>query len=260
MRIGHRHQHLGQTAAVRAVLANRPEQLKTLLELGANPNKGDREGRTPLWLAANRKRHGLVKLLLERGADPNRADLEGVVPLMKASNAAVMGMLLQAGARADVQDLQGRSVFQHFCRKPEALRRLVETLPSAQVPTEFRLWHCYQRRDRRAFEEICLENLPKLPIDRPVMYSQSVLWWAAGLGCLECCKRLCAAGWSPRRPDRDGQTALHIAIAADHTKVVKALVQLGAYLSGDGLPMSLARRRGNPQIIALLDSIPCSTP
>jgi len=244
----------GQSILLRAVLANDSEKVKALLASGADPNHADQEGRTALWLAARRNRQRLVECLLEHGADPNLADHEGVVPLMKAGTAAVLRLLLQAGARAEVLDHQGRSLFQHFCRKPEALMRLIEAVPPAQVPVEFRLWHCYQMGNRQAFEKLCLEALPALACDRPVMHSQTVLWWAARLGAVECCERLCAAGWNPRRTDRDGRTALDIAVAADHPRVVGVLLRLGGYNAGDRLPMDLARRRKNPQVIGLLET------
>lgn len=245
----------GQSVLLRAVLANDSDKVKALLELGAAPNHADQEGRTALWLAARRNRHRLVEWLLEHGADPNQADHYGVVPIMKAGTPAVLALLLQAGARAEVHDHQGRSVFQHFCRKPEALGRLIEALPPDQVPLEFRLWHCYQMRNRPAFEKLCLEALPALDCDRPVMHSQTALWWAARLGAVECCERLCAAGWNPRRPDRDGRTALDIAVAAGHPQVVSVLLRLGRYHASDRLPTDLARRRKNPQVIGLLENM-----
>ena len=44
---------------------------KILIDHGAEPNKADRGGRTPLCLAAEHGFTGLVQFLLEKGADPN---------------------------------------------------------------------------------------------------------------------------------------------------------------------------------------------
>ncbi|MDB6108948.1 MAG: serine/threonine-protein phosphatase 6 regulatory ankyrin repeat subunit A-like [Pedosphaera sp.] len=52
----------------------------------------------------------VVKLLLEHGADVNRADDMGRTPLTHASSVSVARILIEAGARLDVRDKQGHSV------------------------------------------------------------------------------------------------------------------------------------------------------
>jgi len=203
----------GQTPLFGSVLGGQTEWVVTQLELGADPNHRDQEGRTPLWLAVKRRRLKILKLLLEAGGDPNLADHEGVTPLMKATHPAVQARLLGAGARSHCRDGQGRSLFQHLCHRPEALRSLIEQLPESEVPAEFRLWYLYKTRDRFEFEGLCLEQIDNLPPDRPVVHGQSVLWWAARLGCRKCCQPLMERGWNPLRKDRLGRTAVDVAIS-----------------------------------------------
>ncbi|CAJ1456941.1 unnamed protein product [Effrenium voratum] len=54
--------------------------VECLLEAGANKDNGDRDGRTPMQLAAMNGNEGVVHCLLRAGADKNKADHEGRTP------------------------------------------------------------------------------------------------------------------------------------------------------------------------------------
>lgn len=70
-----------------------------LLNHGAQVNRADAQGRTPLYLTQNLK---VAELLLEKGADPNQRDSSGV-PLLNlainSQNFAMVELLLKKGAR-----------------------------------------------------------------------------------------------------------------------------------------------------------------
>ena len=73
--------------------------VKLLLEGGAVPNQGDNMGRASLWYAVGNK--DVIKVLLDAGADPNKRDRLGSTPLHRAtrySNKNVIQLLLDAGA------------------------------------------------------------------------------------------------------------------------------------------------------------------
>jgi ankyrin repeat protein len=76
------------------------EQVRQLLQGGANINGVDRDGATALAVAASRSDLHMVKLLLEQvGVDVNKPNSLGMSPLMKASelcDAAVVHALLRA--------------------------------------------------------------------------------------------------------------------------------------------------------------------
>ncbi|MEE8433235.1 MAG: ankyrin repeat domain-containing protein [bacterium] len=63
--------------------------LRRLLTAGAQPDARDRQGETPLMVAAGAGSIPSVRLLLERGADFNAVDLRGNSPLMFAASAGM---------------------------------------------------------------------------------------------------------------------------------------------------------------------------
>ncbi|XP_064358967.1 cyclin-dependent kinase 4 inhibitor B-like [Dromaius novaehollandiae] len=87
------------------------EEVRALLDAGADPNGTNSFGRTPLqvmMLGSPR----LAELLLQRGADPNRADPRtGCFPAHDAARAGFLDTLAalhRAGARLDLPDGRGR--------------------------------------------------------------------------------------------------------------------------------------------------------
>ncbi len=86
--------------------------IRTLLEIGADPNPADRAGFPPLIaaLSCSRSHRGsparsdaldVIRLLLEFGADPNQRGINDFTPLHMAVSEralAALGILLEAGA------------------------------------------------------------------------------------------------------------------------------------------------------------------
>jgi ankyrin repeat protein len=83
------------------------ELVRVLLEAGADPNLRDADGWTPLDVAVYRKALDLVWLLLDFGADVNAQDDLGISVLMRAvlvSNGSpeMVDLLQRRGARTDL--------------------------------------------------------------------------------------------------------------------------------------------------------------
>ncbi|KAG0600693.1 hypothetical protein M758_11G053600 [Ceratodon purpureus] len=77
------------------------EAMEEQLKEGADPNKADYCGRTPLLIASTKGHLECVKLLLEHKAEANKADVDGKVPLAEALIArdpATVKLLWENGA------------------------------------------------------------------------------------------------------------------------------------------------------------------
>lgn len=86
------------------------DEVRSLIESGANLNEGDDMNRCALSLAIGAHNIEIAKLLLEAGADPNRLDDLGRSPLYWAAGASETGMitaLLDKGANIDAKDRDG---------------------------------------------------------------------------------------------------------------------------------------------------------
>ena len=72
--------------------------IKDLINAGADVNKADNFGKTPLYTAYFNGKLEVIEVLLKAGADINKVDEEGITPLYRASingHTAVVEALLK---------------------------------------------------------------------------------------------------------------------------------------------------------------------
>lgn len=96
------------------IVVQRRDELwtKFLLDRGANPNAADRNGATPLTIAASLGFVEGVERLVKAGARVDVANAAGETPLISAvhrRDSAIVRLLLKSGANADRTDNSGRS-------------------------------------------------------------------------------------------------------------------------------------------------------
>jgi ankyrin repeat protein len=84
-----------------------------LLELGANPNRRDRKGRTPLFYATSSEwRSDVIERMLKVVAEIDAKDEDGRTPLSVAAEGgeeSTVKLLLKAGADSNALDSSGRT-------------------------------------------------------------------------------------------------------------------------------------------------------
>ena len=80
-----------------------------LLAAGADPKAYDKNGETPLHVAARWSSLDAIEALIAAGADANARDESGKTPLHTAVGSAVVAALLAAGADANARDEGGKT-------------------------------------------------------------------------------------------------------------------------------------------------------
>ncbi|PKI54418.1 hypothetical protein CRG98_025205 [Punica granatum] len=105
--------HIGKQEAELALRVNSAayhgdlHQLKSLIRAGADPNKTDYDGRSPLHLAAARGFEDIILFLIHQGVDINKKDNFGNTALLEAIKSGhdrVASLLVREGASLEVDD------------------------------------------------------------------------------------------------------------------------------------------------------------
>jgi len=102
-----------QTPCLTAAESGLSDILRVLIELGADVNKADEDGRTPCYVAAEEGHSDTLRVLIEAGADVNKATRRGRTPCYRAAmdgNIDALRVLIELG-KADVNkaDEDGRT-------------------------------------------------------------------------------------------------------------------------------------------------------
>ena len=91
---------------------------------------------TPLIMAIHALNFDIVRFLVESGADVNEAEAHGMTPLMECTYSGndsieIVGFLLAHGARLDIKDKSGMTIFDYLVRQPDKVQ-LFEVINTEQ--------------------------------------------------------------------------------------------------------------------------------
>ena len=178
-----------------AARAGRVGRVEALLAEGAKVNSRDRNGDSPLNMAAVKNNLALVLVLIKGGADVNLANLAGVTPLMGASfsgNVEIMQKLIAAGANIEPLD---------------RVKKNAATYAAGNG--------C----------NACLLELihAGTPVNAALENNLTLLMWAAGYGHESTVRLLLTQGADRSLKDLRGKTALEIARDSQRQGVVTLL-------------------------------------
>lgn len=224
--------------------------VRRLLAAGADPNALGHGRESVLLHLTNRAAHPhavgrLVRMLVHAGADPNRADTEGWTPLMCAALApdgglrGAVGELLAFGADPKAVNIDGETVLAHVLCRGEALdgwtaeraavaSRLLQR--GADVNRADAMgWTPLHLAVREAFHEaVDLLLAYGADVNAANHNGSTPLLLALEHDNEETPLKLIAAGADPNARDREGDGALHMAVARGRTQVALRLLEAGA--------------------------------
>lgn len=215
-----------------SVSAETSAALRLLLDAKANVNAKTKSGATPLHLAVSRRATAAAKLLLEHGADPNFADVRGRSPLQIAvefRDADIIKLLIAHKADRKRADKRGRLPFEI------AMSHYKDNLAAILLPDDYDV----NTKDDRGYpllRRACNHNnldLVKVLIARKVDLNATTrhgaaLHLAAELGNTTLAKMLLDAGADVNVKGRHGRTPLFDAASSGGFEMVKLLLARGA--------------------------------
>ncbi|WP_353282539.1 ankyrin repeat domain-containing protein [Wolbachia endosymbiont (group A) of Myopa testacea] len=153
----------GYTALHSASLMSCEKTVRELIKAGSNVNTGNYIGRTPLHEAVFMREIVNVRAILEAGGDVNAKDQKGYTPLHIACKTGetkeIIKELVKAGANVEQKDKFGKTAM-YYARTEELLEKLRE-LSERTVDAIFSL--DLKEKGERRFEEI-REKLEEAPL------------------------------------------------------------------------------------------------
>ncbi|MDQ2842016.1 MAG: ankyrin repeat domain-containing protein [Acidobacteriota bacterium] len=217
----------GSTPLIVAVLSDRPEVLRYLIDQGADVNARQLEtDSTALLYAVLAPRIEMVRTLLSKGADPNLSYSQSRTALHLAANPAVVDLLIAGQADIEALDESGLSPLD------EAVLHGRTEIASLLLRAHADPARIHPADGRGPLHEAAIKGYPALvPL-------------------------LVAAGADPAAPDRWRQTPLDLALAYKNPKVVSSLLALKpgspALQAAFGSAMETAVTRGRVEIARML--------
>ncbi|QOX79867.1 ankyrin repeat domain-containing protein [Trichlorobacter lovleyi] len=243
--------------------------LLTLKTTGASPrpvvvtknsvvDTPDKDGNTPLMLAAKKGDLARMKTLLSSGADLHKRNPRGSTALMFAVDGGLpaVELLLKKGAKVNDQRYDGMGALSWVVVGNHAatFERLLAAGASPNIldDRQHTLLHFAAYKGHVALVKRLLEL--KLNPDALDSYSETPLMIAAENGHVEVVRLLVARKANLSHWNADSETALVLAAKKGHLAVVKELVQAGVSLKGKegDRAVSLAVESKKPAVVRYL--------
>jgi ankyrin repeat protein len=228
------------------------------IQAGADVNRAQPDGTTPLIWAINRMENEVAEALIAKKADVNAVNQFGAAPLTEAarqSNARLVKMLLDAGAKVDTANPDGETALMMAITGGDlsVVEMLVKAGANVNTIEKFHnqtplMYAAASNRNAAQMVKLLLSkgadvkpralytDWPSQVTSEPRTQYRSVgglnaFLYAARSGCYECVEDLLAAGADINLPTPEGITPLMIALDNEHNEVAKLLMDKGADLN-----------------------------
>ncbi len=238
--------------------------IKLLIEKGADVNTGTRFGWTALIWACRNGRTKVAELLIEKGAEPDKPHICGDSPLKWAcrnGHIEVVKLLIEKGADLDKQDFSGNTALMIACRNhhTDIAKQLIEN--GADMDKQDNkgntglIWACRSRSGRaNKIAELLIEKGADL--DKQNNDGNTALIFVCMTGNTKVAKLLIEKGPDLNIQNKYGNTALIYACMNSLTEIAKLLIEEGADLdiqnnNGD-TALIRACKNGSPEICKAL--------
>jgi ankyrin repeat protein len=183
------------------------ELVKALVEEGKTPvDIRDRDGRTPLLVAAAGGTTTVIGYLVSQGADLGAVDKAGRTALHLAAREGwgnVIAFFGSKGIRERISPL------------------LTQKDKSGKIPVALAM---SENRKDAALQLIALGS----PVDVRDAEGMTILHWASGNGYEEIVRLLVSRGARLNERDAKGRVPMHLAATAGHKQIVEILIKAGA--------------------------------
>jgi len=234
-------------------------EAKRMLEVGVNVNEADKDGFTPLFIAAQNGYSEILSLLVEKAqANVNQTNKSGTTPLFIAAergHGQVARFLVEkGGATVNQAEDDGRTPLwaAAFDGYLEIVQVLVEAGAKANQTKNDGASPLYvAAQNGHAEVARILVEKGGANVDHAEENGQTALWMAACSGHLEVVKFLVEkAGANVNQGEKDGATPLFAAAQNGHVEIAKVLIEKG------GANVDQAREGGrNPLYVAVFHGL-----
>ncbi|MGB6968127.1 MAG: ankyrin repeat domain-containing protein, partial [Methyloceanibacter sp.] len=198
-----------------AVIGNDIDRVKFLVGKGADVNKVDNQGATPLTSAARQRHEDMVELLIELGADVNLTNKDGTTALVAAvlrDHVPTIEVLLKHGADAEKPGPDGYRPLALSIgeSKYEVAKTLMEAGADVKSPT-----------GAEDLTPLMIAAAQKAPAEGAIFLPSSTRPIDIAKGLLE-------RGADVNSKSKTGMTALMIAAAHNNPPMIGLLIESGA--------------------------------
>jgi ankyrin repeat protein len=223
----------GWTPLLTACHEGRVDEATLLLDNGADVNRAHKCGSTPLYVACEEGHVDAARLLLNNGAEVDRAWDNGATPLYIAcwkGHVDAARLLLEKGAEVDRAMNDGRTPLYIACQNGhfDAARLLLDKGAAVDQAAEngSTPLHIACEHGRVDAARLLLEKCAA--VDRAMNDGRTPLCIACQNGRIDTALLLLDKGAEVDRADEDGWTPLYIACAEGHVDAARLLLDKGA--------------------------------